>query len=286
MTEHQAAELERSVGYGSFISVKNLDIHVWEAGEGYPVILIHGFTGTAYDWRFNIPVLAKNFSVHAFDLPGFGYSQKPLNFKYNADGYADFVIDFMDERGIGKAVLVGNSLGGHVALNACARYAKRISGLVLVDSGGYPDSKKFLLFNLMTRPVLGKLMMQLNSRNTIRQALKNAILYNPAFATEDVISDYYNVYSTPNARKIPLVVVRNMTADESRTPETLKLIQSPTLIIWGEQDKVIPLCWGECFHRDITNSSLAKVPESGHMPQIEQSETVNKSITGFIKSIS
>jgi pimeloyl-ACP methyl ester carboxylesterase len=285
MAGHQAIELERSVGYGSFISVKNIKIHVWEAGEGYPLILIHGFTGTAYDWRFNIPELAKNFSVHAFDLPGFGYSQKPLDFKYNADGYADFVIDFMDERGIDKAVLVGNSLGGHVALNTCARYAKRVSGLVLVDSGGYPASKKFLLFNLMTRPVLGKLMMQLNSRNTIRQALKNTILFNSAFATEDVISDYYNVYSTPNARKIPPVVVRNMTADESRTPEILKLIQSPTLIIWGEQDKVIPLCWGECFHRDINNSSLVIIPESGHMPQIEQSETVNKAIASFVTSI-
>jgi pimeloyl-ACP methyl ester carboxylesterase len=76
-----------------------------------------------------------------------------------------------------------------------------------------------------------------------------------------------------------------MTADESRTPEILKLIQSPTLIIWGEQDKVIPLCWGECFHKDITNSSMVIVPESGHMPQIERSETVNKAITSFVLSI-
>jgi pimeloyl-ACP methyl ester carboxylesterase len=286
MTEHQATELERSVGYGSFISVKDLKIHVWEAGEGYPVILIHGFTGTAYDWRFNIPELAKNYSVHALDLPGFGYSQKPLDFKYDADGYADFVRDFLDQRGIDKAMLAGNSLGGHIALNTCARYPERVSGLVLIDSGGYPGSKKFLLFNLMKKPVLGKLMMRLNSRSTIRQALKNTILYDPAFATEDVISDYYNVYRTSNARKTPPVIVRNMTADESRTPEILKLIQSSTLIIWGEQDKVIPLYWGECFHRDITNSSLVIVPESGHMPQIEQSETVNRAITNFITSIS
>jgi pimeloyl-ACP methyl ester carboxylesterase len=285
MTEHRADELESPVAYGSFISVKDIKIHIWEAGKGYPVILVHGFTGTAYDWRFNIPELAKNFSVHAFDLPGFGYSQKPLDFKYDADGYADFVVDFLDERGIDKAVLAGNSLGGHVALNTTARYPKRVSGMVLIDSGGYPDSKKFLLFNLMTRPVLGKLMMQLNSPGTIRQALKDTILYNPAFATEDVISDYYNVYSTPDARKIPPIVVRNMTADEKRVPEILKLIQSPALIIWGEQDKVIPVCWGECFHRDITNSSLVKVPESGHMPQIEQSAMVNKAITGFITSI-
>lgn len=275
--------MQKPVKYGSLIPVKNLDIHVWEMGEGYPLILIHGFTGTSYDWRFNLPELAKNFSVHAFDLPGFGYSQKPLNFKYNADGYADFVIDFLDTRGIDKAVLAGNSLGGHVALNTCARYQHRISGLVLIDSGGYPGSKRFLLFNLMKTPVLGKVMMKFISPSAIRQALKNTILYNPSFATEDAVSDYYNVYKTTNARKIPPVVVSNMTDDESKTAKLLEHIECPVLIIWGERDRVIPQYWAGCFNRDIRNSSVIIIPEAGHMPQVEQAEAVNTAIAGFIQ---
>jgi pimeloyl-ACP methyl ester carboxylesterase len=245
-----AAE-QKLAGYGSFVQIGKLKIHVWEMGDGYPVVLIHGFTGTAYDWRFNITTLAKQFWVHAFDLPGFGYSEKPLDFKYNADGYSDFVHSFLDSRGIDKAVLAGNSLGGHVALNTCARYPDRVSGLVLIDSGGYPESKSFLLFNLMKTPILGNLMMQFISPSTIGQALRKNILYDASFATDDVITDYYNVYRTANARKIPPVVVKNMTADEIRTPETVKNIKCPTLIIWGEQDKIIPQKWAEQFKNDI-----------------------------------
>jgi pimeloyl-ACP methyl ester carboxylesterase len=281
--EHDVAG--ESVKYGAFIQVANLKVHVWEMGSGYPIVFIHGFTGTANDWRFNLPELAKNFSVHAFDLPGFGYSQKPLDFKYDADGYSDFVISFLNERGIDKAVLVGNSLGGHVAFNTCTRYPDRVSGLVLIDSGGYPKSKSFLLFNLMKMPVLGNIVMQFISRSSIRQVLKNTILYDASFATEEAISDYYNVYLTTNSRKTPPIIVRNMTADEQRTPELVKQVKCPTLIMWGEQDKVIPKYWSDCFNRDIADSSLSIIPEAGHMPQVEQSGIVNKAIADFVGKV-
>lgn len=285
MKDGVPANIDGMVRYGSFQQVDNLKIHVWGMGGGYPVVLIHGFTGTAYDWRFNIPELARHFSTYAFDLPGFGYSQKPLNFEYNADGYADFVLSFLDARDIDKAVLVGNSLGGHVALQTCARYPHRVSGLVLIDSGGYPGSMQFPLFQIMAVPVLGNIAMQLLSRFTIRQVLKHVIFYDASFATRDAVSEYFNVYLTANARKIPAVVVRNMKLDEREIPGMLKYINCPVQIIWGQQDRVIPSCWATCFSRDINNSSLIIIPGAGHMPQVEKAEVVNHTVCSFVQKV-
>jgi pimeloyl-ACP methyl ester carboxylesterase len=285
MRTGKSIPMQELVSYGSFLEVGNLNIHVWEMGSGYPVVLLHGFTATSYDWRFNIPELAKEFSVHAPDLPGFGYSQKPLDFKYDDDGYAEFMRSFLESRNIQKAVLAGNSLGGQVALNTCIRHPERVSGLVLIDAGGYPASMEFPPFKLMAAPVLGDIMMRLTSRFVIRQVLARAILYDSSFATNEVISDYYNVYLTANARKIPPVVVRNMTGDKYQTPEMWKAIKCPVLIIWGEEDKVIPVKWAERFHRDIPGSSLLIIPRAGHMPHVEKAEIVNKAIADFVRKI-
>ncbi|MCX6005432.1 MAG: alpha/beta fold hydrolase, partial [Chloroflexi bacterium] len=103
----------------SFINIADINTHVWEAGAGTPLVMVHGFMGTAYDWRLNINDLSKHFAVKAFDLPGFGYSDKPLDFPYTSAGYAGFLKTFLDAYNIKKAVLVGNSMGGEIALQTC-----------------------------------------------------------------------------------------------------------------------------------------------------------------------
>ena len=93
--------------------------------------------GTTHNWRFNIEELGKHFQCQRIR------QRKPMDFDYTSKGYARFVIDFMDARKIEKAVLVGNSLGGQIAIKTCLEYTDRVSTLVLIDSGGYPGSVRF-----------------------------------------------------------------------------------------------------------------------------------------------
>jgi pimeloyl-ACP methyl ester carboxylesterase len=270
---------------GTLTKIDNLNIHVWSVGNGMPVVLIHGFMSMAYDWRFNIRELGKHFSVYALDLPGFGYSDKPLNFNYSSNGYAEFVASFLDEYNIDRAVLVGNSMGGQIALMACLKYPGRVAGLVLIDSGGYPHSVEFLPFKLLKAPVIGEFSMALINRTVVKIMLKRGIYFDGSFATDEVINNYHNVYGTVNARKMPPIIMRKIMKDEEYITSNLKNIKCPALIIWGGEDKVISPSRAEMFRRDISNASAMIIPQAGHMPQIEKSKTVNNAVIDFVTAL-
>ena len=271
---------------GTFRKIDNLNIHVLAVGSGMPVVLIHGFMSMAYDWRFNIQELGKHFSVYALDLPGFGYSDKPLNFNYSSNGYAEFITSFLDEYGIDQAVLVGNSMGGQIALMTCLKCPERVAGLVLIDSGGYPNSVEFLPFKLLNVPVIGEFSMALVSRTIIKIMLRRGIYFDGYFATDEVINNYHNVYGSVNARKIPPIVIRRIVKDEVTIASNLGNIKCPVLIIWGAEDKVISPSRAEMFRRDISNASVLTIPQAGHMPQIEKSKTVNNAVIDFLTALS
>jgi len=272
--------------YGTFTKIDNLNIHILVGGNGKPVLLLHGFMSMAYDWRFNIQELSKHFSVYALDLPGFGYSDKPLNFGYNSDGYAEFIVSFLNEYNIDRAVLVGNSMGGQIALMTCLKYPERVAGLVLIDSGGYPQSVEFLPFKLLYIPVIGEVSMALVNRTVIKIMLKTGIYFNDSFATDEVVNNYYDVYGTANARKMPPIIMRRIMKDEAHITSNLSNIKCPTMIMWGAEDKVISPSRAEMFQRDISNASALIVPRAGHMPQIEKSKAVNNAIVNFVSQCS
>jgi len=268
---------------GAFQDINGIKTHVCESGAGAPLILIHGFMGTYCDWRRNIPELARHFAVTAFDLPGFGYSDKPVDFPYTADSYASFLVALMDKLNISKATLVGNSLGGQIVLTACLKYPDRISSLVLIDSGGYPGSVKFPLFRLLKPPILGEVLMSMISPIAIRYTLRS-IFKDKSSVTGDIVSYYYNVYKTANARNVPPAVIRNVAANETEITERLKEINCPVLIVWGAQDKVIPVKYAHMFNQSITNSRLLIIDKAGHLPQIDKAENINQAIMDFLRA--
>ncbi|MBN1571649.1 MAG: alpha/beta fold hydrolase [Deltaproteobacteria bacterium] len=274
------------VDYGSFTNVDGINLHVrvegLENSNKTPIILIHGFTASLYTWRFNIEDLGKKFPVYALDLPGFGYSDKPKDFQYDLDGYADFIVKFMDAMKIKKAILVGNSMGGGIAMKTALNHPDRVAKLVLIDSVGYAEVKRrFLVFALMGYPVVGEVLMSLNHRSVLEHSLKGGPYYDNSFVTDDVVDSYYNVYKTEYARKVPLIVMRNLLKNYPFKEGEIKNIAAPTLVIWGSNDRLISVDVVENFTRDIKGSSAVVFPETGHMPQEEKADLVNGLITNF-----
>jgi pimeloyl-ACP methyl ester carboxylesterase len=177
-------------------------------------------------------------------------------------------------------------MGGQIALMTCLKYPDRVTGLVLIDSGGYPQSMEFLPFKLLEIPVIGEISMALINRTIIQTMLKRGIYFDGSFATDEVITNYCNVYGTVNARRMPPIIMRTIVKDEEYIASHLNNIKCPALIIWGAEDRVISSLRAEMFRRDISNASVVILPQAGHMPQIEKSKAVNKALIDFLMPLS
>jgi pimeloyl-ACP methyl ester carboxylesterase len=188
----------------------------------------------------------------------------------------------MDARSIGDAVLVGHSMGGLIAVATCLKHPERVSRLILVDPGGY-GSPRFLPFRMMRLPIVGELLMSLNYRFVVEQSLKG-VFYDSSLITPDVVDSYYNVYRTENARKTPLIVIRNLTKEPPLSAAVLTHVRCPVLVIWGANDEVIPPSNAYYFEQDLSDVKLMMVPEAGHLPHVEKADKVNQAMIEFISA--
>lgn len=271
---------------GNFIDVNGIDVHYWDQGKGDVLILVHGFSSSVYTWRLNVDTLSEEFRVIALDLPGFGYTDKPDDFDYTLEGYADFMIEFMDTMEIDSATLAGNSMGGGVVLTTALLSPERVDTLILVDSVGYPEQEEeesaFLPFLLMGIPGAGEVLMSLNFRSVVESSLKGGVYYDNSFVTDEMVDYYNNVYRTENGRKAPLWVIRNLMDSPPIGSERISTVSMPTLIIWGEEDNLIPAAHAALFENDIPDSRTVVIAEAGHLPHEEKAEFVNGLIADFV----
>jgi len=280
---------EELSNYGSFIDVDGIKTHLWAEGadeisgkdQRPALIFIHSFTANNYIWRFNIKELGKKFKVFAIDLPGFGLTEKPKEYGYTLDDFAGFVISFMDKMKIDRATLVGNSMGGGVSVQTAANHPERINGLILIGSLGY-HKKEFTLYKVLARLYLGELLTLFLGRRIVKLILKWKVYYNNDFITDDFLDYFVNTYRTKNSRRSPIWVFRGLDMDPTLKVETIKKVNVPTLIVWGDKDKMLPPTHAERFHRDIKGSKLITFPKTGHFPQDERANEVNRLISDFV----
>jgi len=271
---------------GNFIDVNGIDVHYWDEGRGDVLILVHGFSSSVYTWRLNIDALSEEFRVVALDLPGFGYSDKPEDFDYTLEGYSRFLVEFMNIMDIDTATLAGNSMGGGVVLTTALLFPERIDKLILVDSMGYPereDEEVFLPFLLMGVPVAGEVLMSLNFRCVVEESMKGGVYYDNSFVTDEMVDYYYNAFRSENGQKAPLWVMRNLMDTPPIGSERISEVSMPTLIIWGEEDILIPVEHASLFENDIPDSRLVVIAEAGHLPHEEKAGFVNDLAADFMK---
>src|SRR5437867_2652474 len=126
--------------HGRFAAVEGLRVFAITLGEGPDVVLLHGNPASTYSWRKVLEPLAARHRVHAIDLPGYGFSDKPADAPYDTAWFARVVVGYLDSQGIRRAVLVGNSMGGHVATETAILYPERTAGPALPDAAGLPEA--------------------------------------------------------------------------------------------------------------------------------------------------
>ncbi len=265
----------------TYADLGELRMHYIEKGAGEPLLLIHGYASSTYCFRKVIGPLSERFHVYAIDLKGFGRSDKPADGDYTLETLASEVVLFMEGMGIEKAALAGSSLGGGVSLMTALHYPDRVDRLVLLDPGCYPMEPN-RMFRMLRTPGLGTLTIMFWTRSAYRRLLEQSI-YDHALIDDEMLDGFYRPYREWDARRAALLTARALDFDRlealtARYPE----IAAETLIVWGEQDRTVPLSFGRRLRGDLGRSRLAVIPECGHMPSEEHPDKLVSLVEAFL----
>jgi pimeloyl-ACP methyl ester carboxylesterase len=258
-----------------------------DVGAGPPVILIHGFGGSMWQWEQQQHTLSQHFRILTLDLPGAGVSDKP-EIDYRPDQMLDFFVGFMDAVNIQQATLVGNSMGAGLAIGMALAHPTRVAKLVLID--GLPQHVMEKLTSPSVRRALettapswlvsfGNMLF---GGLMIESVLKE-IVHDPALLTPAVIERSNRNRQRPGLIKPIMTVRENLPLWESGFATRVGEITHPTLVIWGEEDRVFPIAVGEELHQTIKGSRFIRIPKAGHIPQWERPDLVNQELITFIQ---
>lgn len=273
--------------HSHFINVDGVRMHYQEFGDAAkpPMILIHGYTASVYVWKTVAPMLADNgFRVIAVDLVGFGWSEKPASFEYSIQAQARMISRFMSTLGIGRATIVGNSYGGAVALNLTLDYPEMVEKLVVVDSVTNDTPKDHPILKVVAFRGVGEILTPfiVDSKLFMRARMHSTLApANHHLITEERMNAIRRPLVAADGHHSLLATSRNWKA--KRIEQDAHLINQPTLIIWGDQDKVIPIKCGHTLHKEILNSRFVVLKDCGHVPPEEKSELFTDLVSEFCR---
>jgi 4,5:9,10-diseco-3-hydroxy-5,9,17-trioxoandrosta-1(10),2-diene-4-oate hydrolase len=269
-----------------YVKVGEVNTRYWVQGsQGLTVILIHGIGAAVDSWAFNINALAQKHRVYAIDLVGFGRSDKP-SVEYSLPFFAQFVKDFMETQNIDRPSLVGWSLGGGVSLQFAIQFPERLDKLILLDSMGF-GRETHLMFRLSSIPWIGKMLSRPSKKGTAR--LLKECVFDHTLITDEIVDLYYQFAALPGGHEAWLATLCSNASFSGIKKEVIQAfrhnlgaISKPTLIIWGKQDRVLPVKHASIAESWITNARVHLIDDCGHCPQMEHPEEFNTQVLEFL----
>jgi pimeloyl-ACP methyl ester carboxylesterase len=256
-------------------------LRIIDAGPrgGVPVVFIHGFGASLYSWRHTLPpVVAAGYRAIAFDNRGFGFSGKPAHGYTNA-AYARLVTALLDSLGVSSAVLVGHSMGGAIAAEVTLAQPDRVSGLVLIDAAGFGVRWPGVL-KLARWPVAGAVATSLRGRWITGRLLRSTYA-DAGKVTEADVSQYYAPVPDAEYGRALRGVLREFRFDS--LVGRLGRIEAPTLVLWGAEDRWIPLRDGSRMAGELPRVAFITIPRAGHAAAEEASADVNPILLAYLK---
>ncbi|MGE5325637.1 MAG: alpha/beta fold hydrolase [Deltaproteobacteria bacterium] len=246
------------------------ELHFYEKGKGSTVILLHGMVGASTDWAYVFGPLSTKYRVIALDQIGFGRSARP-KIEYRISTFVEYLRDFMRSQHISRAAIVGNSLGGWIAMDFAAQHPELVSCLVLVDPAG------------LDTPVHHAVPVNMNpsSREDVRN-LWRTLFYDNKLATDYLVDYEWRRLQRFSDRETIRSVTSALVSGTEYEDQKIGSIQAPTLLIWGRNDALLPLSYGELVHKAIGGSTLTVLDECGHVPQLEKPREFVQALLKFL----
>ncbi len=275
-----------SVPEDRYLLVAEINTRYWQMGDaGSSIILLHGGNGSIEFWVYNIAVLAQHHCVYAFDMVGSGKSDYP-EADYSLTYQAEFLKSFMSALSIESATLIGNSMGGAVALQFTRFYPDRVDRLVLVDSMGL-GREISLGIRLITLPAI---VSALRPGRWMIPAMLKSNFYNGAKLAPEWLELRYAVFAIAGRNQVILNLGRSNFTLRGVRPDvyqpivdSLPQITQQTLIIWGDRDRIIPVKHADIAATGLPNNQLQIFPNCGHHPYLEYPDRFNRSVLEFLQ---
>ena len=261
-------------------------MNVIELGSGPPLVFIHGLAGSWQNWLENLPHFARTRRVIAIDLPGFGESEMPAQ-KITISRYGEWVDQLLDELEVESAPIVGNSMGGFIGAEIALQFSTRVEKLVLVSAAGlsieHMRSEAGLAALRRANNVLMFTTGWVASRSHIlsrRPRMRRQIMRMVAHRAEQLPAPLIAEQVRGSGKPGFVDALDALTSYPIR--DRLGSIQAPTLVVWGEKDRLVPVRDAYEFERLIPNARAVVYPETGHVAMLERPARFNRDVEQFL----
>lgn len=265
-----------------------LHVHYRDQGnpKGPAVLLVHGFFVNLETWEPWVQRLGKDYRLVSVDLPGHGLTRTPLGYKASMAKMVAFTDAFANAEHLDRFTLAGSSMGGDIAWRYALAHPDRVKGLVLVDAAGWParPSPAAKKLEAMRNPVNRFLFKDFDQSKTAREGLAAAYA-DPRLATDAVLQRDVEFGRAPGHRDIILDLLLGFSSRGDATSEKLAAITTPTLVMTGSADKLVPPSDASRFAAAIPGSRLVVYPNVGHLPQEEAPDASARDLAAFLASL-
>jgi pimeloyl-ACP methyl ester carboxylesterase len=266
-----------------FLAIDDLIIHYRDEGTGPTLVLLHGVASSLHTWDGWVERLAPHYRIIRIDLPGHGLTgNDPSIERYEIPYMVDKLEKFLNKLSIDDMYLAGNSLGGYIAWNYALHRPDRVKKMVLLDAAGFTQDMPFIM-NLAALPVMGELSGFMMPKFIVDMNIKEA------FGDENKVTDelqqrYFDLTMRQGNREALVNVFRTMKEQSSKPNlgDRVKEIQTPTLLMWGDQDEWVPLSVMKQFEEALPHSQSIVYEGVGHMPMEELPIQTSRDAHGFL----
>ncbi|MDQ0155348.1 alpha/beta fold hydrolase [Robertmurraya andreesenii] len=244
------------------------------------ILLIHGFLSSTFSFRRLIPLLCQEYNVISIDFPPFGKSGKSTRYVYSYNNIAKSILSLLEQLHIREFVVIGHSMGGQLSLNIAYLRPDLVKKVVLLCSSGYLERSKQSLIYLSYLPFFHLFIKRYLEKSGVMKNLQN-VVFNQQLIDEEMFQGYMEPFLNEEIFKGLARLLRHREGDLSE--EMLHKIETPCLLIWGEEDKVVPLSIGKRLQKDLKNSRLIVLSETGHLVPEERPKEVFQHIVSFLQ---
>ena len=264
-----------------------MTVHLRDEGpkDAPAIILLHGSNASLHTWQQWVDLLGKDYRIIRYDQPGHGLTGAHPNDDYSANAFVDVVERIAKNRGLAKFYLGGNSMGGWVTHEYAKAHPDKLHGIILVDASGAPDAQPKQLpigFRIMRLPVINKLAQVITPRSVIETSLKQSVSVQ-SIVTPAEVDEYWELLRYPGNRAATVTRFSQYASRRAITPIRDATRDVPALILWGDEDRLIPVSAAKWFQSQYTDHITHIYAKTGHLPMEEKAEQSGADVRNWLK---